>query len=117
MSSQPPGSVPPSVEAFACTVEPEGEAVRVVPSGSLDMLTAPLLEARLREVTEAGSRRVVVDLRRLDFIDSTGLRLLLARDALARQDGFAFALIPGSPTIQRVFELTQTRDLLPFVDR
>jgi anti-anti-sigma factor len=106
----------PDPERFDCDVEPDREAVRVVPSGQLDMATVPILEARLRELQDSGFRRLIVDLRRLDFIDSTGLRLLLARDAEARQDGFSFALIAGPPKVQRIFELTKTLDALTFVD-
>lgn len=106
----------PDPQPFACEVEPERDGVRVVPSGDLDMATAPVLEGCLRELRESGFRRLIVDLRRLDFIDSTGLRLLLARDAEARSDGFSFALIPGSSSVQRIFELTQTRDALTFVN-
>lgn len=80
------------------------------------MASAPVLQARLEELRQSGFRRLVVDLRRLDFIDSTGLRLLLACDAEARQDGFSFALTPGPARVQRVFELTRTLDVLPFVD-
>ena len=106
----------PYPERFDCTIEPELDGVRIVPSGPLDMATAPLLEARLAELRDAGHRRLIVDLRRLDFIDSTGLRLLLARDAEARQDGFRFALIAGPPRVQRLFELTRTLEALPFID-
>lgn len=106
----------PDPERFDCDVEPEREGVRVVPSGQLDMATVPILEARLLELQESGFRRLIVDLRRLDFIDSTGLRLLLACDAEARKDGFSFALIAGPPKVQRLFELTKTLHVLPFID-
>ena len=116
MSRHPSDFFPSHPERFDCEVEPERDGVRIAPSGPLDMATAPLLEARLAELRDAGHRRLIVDLRRLDFIDSTGLRLLLARDAEARQDGFSFALIAGPPRVQRLFELTRTLDVLPFVD-
>ena len=106
---------PYSPEPFELELVPERDGVRIVPSGALDMATAPILDARLSELRDSGFRRLLVDLRELTFIDSTGLRLLLAYDADSRQDGFAFALIPGSPTVQRVFELTMTLDALPFV--
>ena len=80
------------------------------------MATAPILAAQLMELRESGFRRLVIDLGRLDFIDSTGLRLLLAQDAAARQDGFSIAMVPGKPAVQRVFELTKTLDVLPFID-
>jgi anti-anti-sigma factor len=59
---------------------------------------------------------LILDLRRLEFIDSTGLRCILEFDAEARQDGCTLALIPGPKPVQRVFELTDTRARLPFID-
>jgi anti-sigma B factor antagonist len=114
MPQQPTDRFDP--ERFECAVEPDRDAVRIVPSGALDIATVPILEARLLELRKSGFRRVLVDLRQLQFIDSTGLRLLLAQDAEARQDGFSFGLIPGSPKVQRLFELTDTLDVLSFVD-
>ena len=116
MSDQLPDPLTPPLPPFACDVEPERDSVRVRLAGALDMATAPILAAQLRELRESGFRRLVIDLGRLDFIDSTGLRLLLAQDADARQDGFSIAVVPGKPAVQRVFELTKTLDVLPFVD-
>lgn len=97
-------------------VLPDGDAVRVRPIGSLDIATAPVLEQQLQEMREAGSRRLIVDLGGLSFMDSTGLKLALRWDAAARQDGFQICFIPGPPVVQRVFEITGTSGRLPFID-
>lgn len=60
---------------------PERDGVRVVPSGALDIATVPELFARIQEMRRSGFRRVLVDLRELEFIDSTGLRSLLSHNA------------------------------------
>jgi anti-anti-sigma factor len=65
--------------ALACEVVPERELVRVRPVGELDMATVPVLEAQIRELRGAGFRSVVLDLRKLEFMDATGLSLILAR--------------------------------------
>jgi anti-sigma B factor antagonist len=116
MSRQPFQPFSPDPERFDCEVDAEREGVRIAPSGALDMATVPILEARLRDVRNSGFRRLIVDLRRLDFIDSSGLRLLLRNHAEASQDGFSFALIAGPPSVQRLFELSNTLDMLTFVD-
>lgn len=103
-------------ESLSCEVEPEREAVRVRPVGALDMATVPLLRAQIDELHEAGFSRLILDLSKLDFIDSTGLRLLLSVDAAARQDGFSLALVPGTAAVQRLFEITGTATVLPFID-
>jgi anti-anti-sigma factor len=74
-----------------------------------------LLEAQIGELRAAGFRRLILDLSQLDFMDSTGLRLILRWDAEARQDGFSIGLVPGPPAVQRVFELTGTANALPFI--
>jgi anti-sigma B factor antagonist len=106
----------PAQESLQCEIWPERDAVRVRPVGTLDMATAPLLEDQLGELRTAGFRALLVDLRGLRFMDSTGLRLMLRWDAAARSDGFELRIVPGEPAIQRVFELTGTLDRLPFVD-
>ena len=58
----------------------------------------------------------MIDLSRLQFIDSTGLRLLLQADARAREQGYELVLQPGEPTVQRVFEVTGALDVLHFED-
>jgi anti-sigma B factor antagonist len=112
--SRPSDSAAP--ERFRCEVQTEREAVRVSPIGELDLGTVPKLDACLAELRESGFRQLTVDLGRLEFIDSTGLRLLLQYDAEARQDGFSFSLTPGPAAVQRVFELSGTHGLLTFTD-
>jgi len=101
-------------ESFRCEVQPERGAARVFAVGSLDIATVEVLDAQLRELREAGFRRLIVDLGRLRFMDSTGLRLLLKWDAAARGDGYAIEVAPGPPAVQRLFEITGSLDLLRF---
>ncbi|HEU0214243.1 MAG TPA: STAS domain-containing protein [Jiangellaceae bacterium] len=83
----------------------------VVPEGELDLGTAQDLEAVLR--TQSGP--VVVDLRKLRFIDLTGLRVLLHADARSRQDGKDLRFIPG-PMVRRLLEVAELPDRLAYVD-
>ena len=106
----------PESELFSCEVEPEREAVRLRPVGSLDMATVPVLRAQIEELREDGFRRLIMDLSKLDFMDSTGLRLLLSVDADAGRDGFSLAFVQGPAAVQRVFEITGTSTVLPFID-
>ena len=101
---------------FRCDVEPAAGHVRVTPHGELDMASAPDVELRLRDLRESGFDRVVFDLRELEFMDSTGLRLVMREHAAARQDGREFALIAGPPAVQRIFEVACVQDQLTFVD-
>jgi anti-anti-sigma factor len=101
-------------EPFRCEVEPERESVRVCPIGELDLATVALLDAELAELWAVGFTRIVLDLRELQFMDSSGVRLLLSWRMRSSADGFAFDLIPGAPSVQRVLELADAADrLLP----
>ena len=102
-------------EPFRCEVQPEREAVRLRLVGELDIATAPVLEANLSELVSAGFTHLTLDLRELCFLDSTGLRLILAWDAKSRADGFALRLVAGPPAVQRVFDVTDTSRQLNFM--
>ena len=97
---------------FRVDAHPERDAVRVVPVGELDLATAELLEKQLRELRSAGFQRVVLDLRELTFIDSSGIRIVVAEHRLAEQAGREFSLIPGPPAVQRALEVCGLLDLL-----
>jgi anti-anti-sigma factor len=99
---------------FSCEVLPERARVRVVPTGELDLATAPLLERSVCELLEAGFERVVLDLADLDFIDSTGLHLILRLQSSAAAYGCRFSVRPGSSTVQRLFEVTGTLEQVAF---
>lgn len=98
--------------SFHCESGRSGDTAWVRPVGELDIDTAPALEDALAAEREAGSRRLVLDLRRLTFMDSTGLRLVIRWDTAARQQGFEFAVVPGQEAVQRVIKLTGMDDYL-----
>lgn len=104
----------PQLEPFRIEEHPDRQSIRVAPVGELDVATVPQVDERLRELCHAGFDHLILDLRGLTFVDSSGLRLVLQWDARARQDGFGFALIEGSPTIQSMFAVCGVLDRLPF---
>jgi anti-anti-sigma factor len=101
---------------FHIEVERQDGAARVRPVGDLDLATADRLDARLRELRAAGVRRVVLDLRALDFMDSSGLSLTLRWSLASQEDGLDFALVPGGRPIRRLFQLSGMEPRLPFLE-
>jgi len=99
---------------FRCAIDDRGDAAYVHPEGDLDMSTAPELEAFLRGALEGGAKRVVVDLRGLHFMDSTGLTVLTRWNNASNRDGFALELIPGHERIHRLFTLTGLHEYFTF---
>ena len=104
---------PPNRPApFRVDVHPERDVVRVVPVGELDLATAELLEKQLHELRDAGFDHVVLDLRELTFIDSSGIRILVAEHHYAEKAEHEFSLISGPPAVQRALEVCGLLGLL-----
>jgi anti-sigma B factor antagonist len=99
---------------FEVHVRPNRDVVRLEPTGELDMATVPLLRRHVDELVAAGFTDLVIDLRGLEFIDCSGLRLLVGLGADARSDGSRLTLVEGNDAIQRIFRVTGTVDTLPF---
>jgi anti-sigma B factor antagonist len=95
----------PIPEAFSVRTEQHGDAAVVVPTGELDLATAPALEEALERAFSGGSARVVLDLRELEFIDSSGLRTLLTARRQAEVAGAQFSLVAGHRALERTLEI------------
>ena len=89
-------------------IEVRQEADRAILSldGELDMANASLFQEALDGAELAGTSTVVLDLQQLRFIDSTGLRIILATRERCRGRGQEFAVTPGSDQVQRLFSVT-----------
>jgi anti-sigma B factor antagonist len=106
----------PSPPLFRCETHRDGDRARVRPIGELDIATVPEVDRHLQRISEAGDERIVLDLRDVSFMDSSGLRLILAWRERAGEHGGEFSIIPGSEVVERVFETTRVRDLLTFTE-
>jgi anti-anti-sigma factor len=98
------------------TVE-RGALALVTLRGELDLLATSALEPELdRLADEPGVDVVALDLRDLEFLDSSGLRtLVLSRNRLL-ECGRRLVLVRGRQPVQRVFEITRMTERLEFVD-
>ena len=83
--------------------------------GELDIAGAPQLEAELLAVEASDAETIVVDLSSLEFIDSTGIRMLLmASDRCSAER--RLTIVRGPKKVHRIFELTDLVSRLPFAD-
>jgi anti-sigma B factor antagonist len=85
-------------------------------TGEFDLACEQRFQQELAGALDGLVGTLVVDLRGLQFIDSTGLRMLLHIDALARSDGFDFVVFCGDGSVGRVFRETGLDGVLPLVD-
>ena len=85
--------------------ERDGRAVLSV-RGEVDVYTAPRLRERLVELVAQGKHQIVVDLEGVDFLDSTGLGVLVGGLKRLRSHDGDLALVCTQPRILKVFEIT-----------
>jgi anti-sigma B factor antagonist len=93
-----------------------GDTAVVSLSGELDISVVGQLEQELMVVEEHAPATLLLDLRGLNFIDSSGLRLVLEADLRARKEARRFALVRGPDSVHRVFLIALLDKRLDFVD-
>lgn len=100
------------MKLFGMEVHEEGGGVRVEISGEIDLSVIEDLEARLAPALERAPNPLVMDLRAVEFLDSSGLRLLIALNEQTAADGRRFALVAVGDPVTRVLELAGIDDRL-----
>jgi anti-sigma B factor antagonist len=89
---------------FLVEAQTEARGTVVTVSGELDVASSQVLERELAKLDEAPL--VVVDLRGLTFIDSTGLGVLVRAHQVAQEQGRRFGLVRGNGQVSRLLSLT-----------
>jgi anti-anti-sigma factor len=92
-----------------------GRVAVVALDGELDLAGAAALEQELARLDAKSPDAVVLDLRDVSFMDSSGLRVVAIASQHAEERGRRLALVPGSDQVMRVFEITRMRERLDFV--
>src|SRR3954469_3154476 len=117
MSPLPGGRVQKVVHPpeFVCDVRPDGRRAVVRLAGELDLQVAGDVGAAVEELLDAGCPAVVVDLRELSFLDSSGVHMLIEARRSAERRRRGLALIRGPRNVQRVLQITGTEALFTFV--
>jgi anti-sigma B factor antagonist len=84
--------------------------------GEFDLAGAELATKELRRCEQTDVEEIIVDLSGLDFIDSTGLGILVETFKSERQNGNRLRFLRGSGSVERVIQLTRLDEVLPFAD-
>jgi anti-sigma B factor antagonist len=104
------------VEILDVQTEDRNGQIHIVLRGELDLSTVGKVQDELRRVEKSAPDLVVVDLSRLTFLDSTGLRCLVTADERARDEGRRVVIVRGPEAVQRVFSITRLEERLEIVD-
>jgi anti-sigma B factor antagonist len=105
----PDEPVPPR---FGFVLHAQDDVLTVTPSGELDLDTVPVLEAAMGYQRDLGFGALVVDLRELTFIDSSGVHLLLRWAQGATDSDHDFRVIAGTEHVHDVLAMTGVLEVL-----
>jgi anti-anti-sigma factor len=104
------------VEILDVRTEDRDGLVHLALVGELDLSTVAKVQEELRRVEASAPPTVVVDLSKLTFLDSTGLRCIVTADERAREAGRRMVIVRGPDAVQRVFAITRLEERLEMVD-
>jgi anti-sigma B factor antagonist len=101
---------------FRVQVHTVGRAAIIAVSGELDLASSPELEQELQRVWDSGAEQLVIDLRKLEFMDSTGLSIIVGAHQRLSEEGRELSLVRGPAQVQRLLDLTGVAERLRLVD-
>ena len=107
--------VPPVPPFEIERTELQDGVVRLALSGELDLNTGFRLERALRALEEEGPSVIIVDLRELELLDSTGLAKLVAAHRRASAGGWRLAVVRGGRIVETVLRTTGLESYLDVV--
>src|SRR3954471_4561320 len=81
-------------------------------SGELDISSASSVESRLMELEQRSPAMLILDLRKVNFIDSTGLSMIINADGRARKDGRRLVIVSGDGVPRRILRTVGLEDRL-----
>ena len=104
------------MEILEVRTEDRNGLVHVALVGELDLSTVAKVQEELRKIEEGEPPTLVMDLSKLTFLDSTGLRCIITADERARESGRRMVIVRGPDPVQRVFAITRLEERLEMVD-
>lgn len=96
---------------------PEGDWSVIEVKGEVDVYTAPKLREKIVDLVNQGSTQLIVDLEGVEFLDSTGLGVLVGGLKRVKSHDGTLALVCTKPKILKVFSITGLSKVFPIYDR
>jgi anti-anti-sigma factor len=101
---------------FRVETHTTGRVTTLTLSGELDLVSSPALEQELEHASASDCDVILLDLRELEFMDSTGLHVLIKAHQQAQDAGRNLVLTKGGDQVQRLLDLTGVAELMRIVD-
>jgi anti-sigma B factor antagonist len=101
-----------SLPLLAVSAVPDRERVRVLVAGELDLATVGDVRDQIAELLDVGWRDVLIDLREVTFIDTSGVHVLLDADQRARAEGVRLAVVVEAGPVRELLRITATDQIL-----
>jgi anti-anti-sigma factor len=101
-----------SYQGLSIDIAPDRERVTVRAAGEIDLATAPEVEGPLLELLDNGFRHVVLDLQRVTFMDSSGVRVLITAHQRAQDLDAGLSILVGTSRVRQTLELSGAIDYL-----
>lgn len=99
-------------QAFTTWIDSRNDVTSIALGGELDMATVPMLAEQLTAVEQDGPKVIMLDLRGLRFIDSSGLHEFVRAHRRSLLNGHRLVLVGANPSARRLCEITGTEFLL-----
>lgn len=94
----------------------DGDKTVVEVGGEIDVYTAPKLRERIVELVDAGNYHLVIDMERVEFLDSTGLGVLVGGLKRVRAHDGSLRLVCTQDRILKIFRITGLTKVFPIHD-
>lgn len=102
---------------FGIDAEKRGDKIGIIRlNGEVDVYTSPRVRAAMLEHLEQGCKYLIIDLTQVDYLDSSGLGILVAGLKRSRESGGEVFLVSPKPRIQHVLEVTGLQKVFTILD-
>jgi anti-sigma B factor antagonist len=101
--------------SLSVSVEADGDAVKLAARGEMDLATADVVDRELVKAEASDARRIILDLSGVEFIDSSGLKVLVHAARRSDSDSNRLAVMPGTGQVAEMLRLTGIEKLLTLV--
>ena len=100
------------MDELTVTADHDGNVVVINVQGEIDAATAPVLDQELREADDCSTAEVIIDFGGVDFIDSSGLSVLVAAQKRLRNRDATLVVVNAQASTRRLFEIAGLDNVL-----